>query len=113
MTLQTIKSLNGKTEYVLLPIAVFKALQDKIERELERLQANIAEGDYVAFDPADYVDNPIALARLKSHMRQSELAELLGVSQAYISKVENQERVSPRLLARVGEAIKRRRKTAS
>jgi len=113
MTLQTIKSLDGRTEYVLLPISIFKALQPRIERELQKLEAYGHDDDYVAFDPADYVDNPVALARLKAHMRQSELAELLGVSQAYISKVENQESVSPRMLSRVKDAIKQHRKQAS
>ena len=93
MTLQTIKSINGKPEYVLLPVAVYKILHQPIERELARLDAKEAD-DYVPFDPADYIDNPIALARIKAHVRQAELAKLLGVSQAYISKVENQEKVS-------------------
>ncbi len=106
MTLQTIKSINGKPEYVLLPIMVYKILHQPIERELARLHAKENE-EYVPFDPADYIDNPIALARMKAHMRQSKLAELLGVSQAYISKVESQEKVSPKLLSRVRDAIKR------
>jgi DNA-binding XRE family transcriptional regulator len=113
MTLQTIKSLDGKTEYVLLPVAVFSALQGAIEQELKKLEAQTGANNYVAFDPADYVDNPVALARLNAHVRQSELAQLLGVSQAYISKVENQERVSPRLLARVKQVLKQRGNKAS
>jgi hypothetical protein len=107
MTLQTIKSTNGKLEYVLLPIAIYKTLHQPIERELARLDAQ-EEDDYVPFDPADYIDNPIALARIKAHVRQIELAKLLGVSQAYISKVENQEKISPKLLARVREVLRKR-----
>jgi predicted transcriptional regulator len=61
----------------------------------------------VPFDPADYVDNPVALERIKAHTRRAELAEMLGVSQAYISKVENQDSVSPKLLARVREVLVR------
>ena len=106
MTLQTIKSINGKPEYVLLPIAVYKILHQPIERELARLNVQ-EDNEYLPFDPAEYVDNPIALARIKAHMRQAELAELLDVSQAYISKVENQEKVSPKLLARVRGMIKK------
>jgi hypothetical protein len=34
MTLQKIKSIQGKDEYVLLPIAVYRALIDQIEKEL-------------------------------------------------------------------------------
>ncbi len=105
MTLQTINSINGKPEYVLLPITVYKVLHRLIERELSRLRSD-KDDDYVPFDPAEYVDNPIALARIRAHKRQSELAKLLGVSQAYISKVENQEKVSPKLLARVRQVLK-------
>jgi len=106
--LQTIKSIDGKPEYVLLPVAVYKVLHQPIERELKRQQAKDTD-DFEPFDPADYVDNPIALARIKAHVRQKELADLLGVSQAYISKVENQEKVSPRLLARVRSVLKESR----
>jgi transcriptional regulator with XRE-family HTH domain len=59
---------------------------------------------------ADYIDNPIALARIKVHIRQTELANELGVSQAYLSTVENQQRVSPKLLARVHNALSRLKK---
>ncbi|MDR3613266.1 MAG: helix-turn-helix transcriptional regulator [Candidatus Obscuribacterales bacterium] len=105
--LQTIKSVDGRPEYVLLPMAVYKALHESIEREVMKLESQ-SKDDYVAFDPAEYIENPIALARLQSHVRQIELAELLGVSQAYISKVENQEIVSPKLLARVRSVLERR-----
>ena len=100
--------MDGRPEYVLLPMAVYKVLHESIEREVMRLESQ-SKDDYVAFDPAEYVENPIGLARLQSHIRQIELAELLGVSQAYISKVENQEIVSPKLLARVRNVLDRRR----
>jgi DNA-binding XRE family transcriptional regulator len=112
-TLQTIKSINGITEYVLLPMAVYRVLHKAIERELKRLEASSTKDDYVPFDPADYIDNPIALARIKANVRQAELAKLLGVTQAYISKVENQDKVSPELLARVRKAINQGAKKAS
>lgn len=105
-TLQTIKSISGVAEYVLLPMAVYRVLHKTIERELGRLKSS-AQDDFVLFDVADYIDNPIALARVKSGVRQSELAKLLGVSQAYISKVENQDKVSPLLLNRVRQALRR------
>ncbi len=110
MTLQTIKSLDGNVEYVLLPLAVYKALRQPIEKELSRISTEIDENDYVVFDPADYVDNPIALARIKAHVRQTELAERLGVSQAYISKVEHQEKVSPLFLSKVKAALSEKRR---
>ena len=49
----------------------------------------------------NYVDNPIALSRMKAHITQKELAERMGVTQAYISKIERQEKVTLKLLERV------------
>lgn len=107
MTLQTIKSIDGKDEYVLLPVTVYKALKEKIEDELAGLEAATEKGEeYVPFVLEDYVDNPAALARMKAHMTQKELARRLGVTQAYVSKIERQGKVTPQLLARVKAALK-------
>lgn len=103
MNLQIIKSITGKAEYVLLPVSVYQALQPQIEAKLEKFEP---DSDYVPFDPADYVDNPIALARIKAHLTQEELAKRLKVSQAYISKIEKQKKVTPKLLSKVREALK-------
>lgn len=103
MNLQTIKSLDGKVEYVLLPVAAYKALRHQITEQLRHTQEN---EDYEIFDPADYVDNPVALARIQAGLTQEELAKLMAVTQAYISKIENQESVSVKLLKKVHEALK-------
>lgn len=103
MNLQTIKSLDGKVEYVLLPVAAYKALRHQITEQLRHTQEN---EDYEVFDPADYVDNPVALARIQAGLTQEELAKLMAVTQAYISKIENQENVSVKLLHKVHEALK-------
>lgn len=103
MNLQTIKSLDGKVEYVLLPIAAYKALRHQITEQLRHTQEN---EDYEVFDPADYVDNPVVLARIQAGLTQEELAKLMAVTQAYISKIENQENVSVKLLNKVHEALK-------
>ncbi|MFJ5446999.1 helix-turn-helix domain-containing protein [Methylobacillus methanolivorans] len=106
MTLQTIKSLDGKDEYVLLPIAVYEALKDKIEDQLIAKEAPIDDDDeYVPFILEDYIDNPVALARIKAGVTQQELAARLTVTQAYISKVERQDKVSPKLLERINTAL--------
>lgn len=106
MTLQTIKSIDGKDEYVLLPVMVYKALKEEIEDELAGLRAATEKGeDYVPFLLDDYVDNPVALARMKAHITQKELAQRLGVTQAYVSKIERQEKVTPKLLARVNAVL--------
>ncbi|PIQ11835.1 MAG: transcriptional regulator [Hydrogenophilales bacterium CG18_big_fil_WC_8_21_14_2_50_58_12] len=106
MTLQTIKSIDGKVEYVLLPVTVYKALKEEIEDELAGLEAATEKGEeYVPFVLDDYVDNPVALSRMKAHITQKELAQRLGVTQAYVSKIERQEKVTPKLLARVNAVL--------
>ena len=40
MTLQTIKSIDGKDEYVLLPMSVYTALREEIEDELAGIDAS-------------------------------------------------------------------------
>lgn len=108
MKLQTIQSLNGEAEYVLLPFGVYQALKEEIEEELQAQSDRSApadRNDYVPFELSDYVDNPVALARIEARITQEELAERLGVSQAYISKVERQERVTPKLMERVHRAL--------
>jgi hypothetical protein len=99
MTLQIIKSIDGKEEYVLLPITAYKALKKEID--------NILEDDYQPFVLEDYVSSPVALARIKANLSQLELAELMDVSQAYISKLEGSQKVSPKTLSKVMQALKK------
>jgi len=101
MNLQTIKSMNGKDEYVLLPINAYQLLKKQIDK--------ITSGEYENFNLTDYVQNPIAVMRIKAHLTQAELADCLEVSQAYISKIEKQEVVSPKLIEKVKSALKRQR----
>ena len=95
MNLQTIKSMDGKVEYVLLPVAAYHALRRQITEQLKHSQEN---EDYEVFDPVDYIDNPVALARIQAGITQEDLAKLMSVTQAYISKIENQDKVSLKLL---------------
>ncbi|MEW6314157.1 MAG: helix-turn-helix transcriptional regulator [Pseudomonadota bacterium] len=108
MKLQTIKSSDGKDEYVLLPVAVYRVLKQEIEGELKHGKRQRRASDYVPFRLEDYVDNPIALARMKARFTQEELADRMGVSQAYISKIERQEKVTAKLLERVRQALRSR-----
>ncbi|MBI5427720.1 MAG: helix-turn-helix transcriptional regulator [Nitrospinae bacterium] len=103
MTLQKIKSLNGKDEYVLLPVSIYRVLRKEIEGELAGLKAG--EDDYEPFAVEDYVDNPVALARIKARATQEELARRMKVSQAYISKIEGQANVTPKVLMKVKTAL--------
>lgn len=102
MKLQTIKSLGGKPEYVLLLIMVYQALREAIELQLEKAQS---ESEYELFDAADYIQNPVALTRIKAKLTQQQLADLMGVAQAYISRLESQLQVSPKSLLKVKAAI--------
>lgn len=107
LNLQIINSVAGNPEFVLIPVAVYNALREQIEDELAGLAAAAHKGrDYVPFELADYVDNPIALARIKANMTQKELARRLGATQAYVSKVERQTKATPKLLAKVKAALK-------
>jgi len=103
MNLQIIKSVDGKDEYVLLPIMIYNALHDEIHARVKKSKTG-----YVTFDPADYVDNPIALARINSGITQEELAKKMNVSQAYISKIEANDNASAKLLLKVKTALKKR-----
>ena len=106
MNLQTIRNIHGKPEYVLLPVQVFDALKDQIEDELAGLEAWAdQEEDYVDFDPADYITNPVALARMKAQVKQSELARQMQVTQSYISRLEHAEKVSDEALQKVKKAL--------
>lgn len=104
MTLQIIKSIDGKAEYVLLPVNVYNALRDEIE---EALKKKYSSKDYVPFELTDYVDNPVALARINIGMTQETLAKRMDVTQAYISKLEAQTKVSAKVLKKVKMATEK------
>ncbi len=104
MNLQTIKSMDGKVEYVLLPIAAYEALRHQIAKQLKQVNE---EQEYELFNPADYIDNPVALARIQAGITQEELAKLMGVTQAYISKIENQTKVTAKIIQKVIKAIQK------
>lgn len=103
---QIIRSIAGKPEYVLLPFPVYQALRGEIESRLSRLRRKQASPDeYLPFRVENYVDNPVALARIKARVTQAELARRMGVSQAYISKIERQAKVTPRVLDKAAIAL--------
>jgi len=74
-----------------------------IKKEIDK----VVENEYHPFVVEDYVDSPVALARIKANLTQAELAENMGVSQAYVSKLEAQEKVSAKMLAKVMNSIKK------
>ena len=99
MNIQTIQALDGR-QYVLLPLETYA----KIKNEIDSLVSD--RDDCTPFVLSDYVDNPVALARIEARLTQEQLASLLSVSQAYISQVENLDHVKPELLERAKLAIK-------
>src|SRR3989338_2053187 len=101
MNLQVIRSIKGKAEYILLPMHLYHALREEITEKLD----GSLQDEYVPFDPADYVDNPVALARIKACMTQTQLAQRMKVTQAYISKLERQKKVTAKTLHRVKLAL--------
>ncbi len=100
--IQVINSLEGKPEYVLIPFRVYTALRKQIDN---RIFKGAEQDDYISFELKDYVDNPVALARIKARMTQGQLAQRLGVSQAYISKLEKQTKVTAKVWANVRNAL--------
>ena len=102
MSLQIIKSINGEVEYVLLPVSVYEALHEQIDAKLKKLEQN---NDYLPFNPAEYVENPIALARIKAGLTQNQLAKLLNVTQAYVSKIERQKKVTLKLQSKIKKVL--------
>ena len=103
MSLQIIKSVEGQAEYVLLPIKIYKALRGEIEQALKK---KYSSSDYVPFELEDYVDNPVALARINAGITQEELAIRMKVTQAYISKLEAQEKVTAKVVKKIKEALR-------
>ena len=102
MNLQTIKSIDGKDEYVLLPVDAYRVLKKQIDKIVHE------DVDYIPFELEEYIQNPIALARIKADLTQEELASRLKVSQAYISKIENTDntKVSPKLMQKIIKVLK-------
>ncbi len=97
--------MGGRDEYILLPIPIYHSLQTEIAEKIKGWQHK--EAEYLDFSLEDFVSNPVALARIKAKLTQTELAEKAGVSQAYISKLEASPQISAKILHKIMEAIDR------
>jgi DNA-binding XRE family transcriptional regulator len=71
----------------------------------EQLKQTEENEDYEVFVPADYIDNPVPLARIQAGITQEELAKLMDVTQAHVSKIENQKKVTAKMMQKVTKAI--------
>ncbi|WP_019895365.1 helix-turn-helix transcriptional regulator [Hydrogenovibrio halophilus] len=94
-----------KPEYAVIPWEEYQRLVT---------QDATPEDELIAFDVADYIDNPIKSARIKANLTQVQLAERLGVSQAYIGKIERASyKPTDRLVERVNKAANQAGATVS
>lgn len=108
---QVVKDLNGRDQFVVLPYTVYERLKDKIDAELEAQRQSVAVSSAMEDDEAFAATpfrNPVTLMRMRAGLKQKELAEALGITQAYVSKMENAETVSPRFISKVRAALQRR-----
>ncbi len=72
---------------------------------LQIIKSIDGKAEYAPFELTNYVDNPVALARINAVMTQEELATRMSVTQAYISKLEAQSKVTAKVLKKVKAAI--------
>ena len=88
---------NGKPAFAVIPYAEYIALTVNQARQPET-----EDDEFVPFILSDYIKNPIRIARVEAGLTQVELAERLGVTQGYVSKIEGHSfSVSDTLLKRV------------
>lgn len=108
---QVIKDLQGRDQFVVIPHTVYERLRERIDAELDAQRQSVAVTSAVE-DDGDFAAtpfrNPITLMRMRAGLKQKELAEALGITQAYVSKMENAETVSPRFIGKVRAALQRR-----
>ena len=112
-SIEAIKNGKGKRTTVDLPsdVKTIRAKTGLCQSSFAGLEAWAEqEEDYVDFDPADYVDNPVALARMKAQVKQVDLARHMKVTQSYISKLEHADQVSGEALQKVKAALQELRK---
>ncbi|MFQ6609068.1 MAG: helix-turn-helix domain-containing protein [Fidelibacterota bacterium] len=107
MSIQVIKK-KKKADYVVIPYDEFIefADEDLIDAAyIQEILQDPEEGEIIDFDFADHVSNPAHLVRLKAGITQKELAEKMGVTQAYISKLEKAEHVTSKALKKVMDTL--------
>lgn len=109
--LQILKDLAGRDQFVVIPHSVYERLKERIDSEYEAQRQSMALTSAVEDDAqmaGTPFRNPVTLMRMRAGLKQKELAEALGITQAYVSKMENAEVVSPRFIGKVRAALQRR-----
>jgi DNA-binding Xre family transcriptional regulator len=108
---QIIKDLSGRDQFVVIPYSVYERLRERIDAEYGAQRQSVAVSSAMEDDEqlgTMPFRNPVTLMRQRAGLKQKELAEALGITQAYVSKMENAETVSPRFLGKVRAALQRR-----
>ncbi|MGH8501343.1 MAG: helix-turn-helix domain-containing protein [Gammaproteobacteria bacterium] len=68
------------------------------------------DDELIPFAVGDFIRNPIRVLRIEAGLRQEQLAERLGVSQGYVSRIEGRNfKVTDAMLKRVKQAVKGRK----
>ena len=91
----------GHPAFVVIPYS------DYLELTMEHRDVALTDdNEIVPFVLSDYIKNPIRVARIDAGVSQSELADLLGVTHGYVSKIESRGyNVGDKLLVRVKAAL--------
>lgn len=107
---QIIKDIYGRDQFVVIPVSVYERLKERIDAEYDaqrQAAAISAVEDDDEFAPTA-LRNPVTLMRMRAGLKQKELAEALGITQAYVSKMENAESIPPRFIGKVRAALQKR-----
>jgi len=95
----------GKPAFVVLPYDDYMALTGDKGKRMP------GDDEFVPFMLNDYIKNPVRVMRIEAGLNQAKLAKRLGVTQGYISRIENRNyKASDTLLKRVRDALKGARK---
>jgi len=116
MTIQIIRSANGKPEWAVLPYQEYLRIIEKAEmlediREYDLAKNALAEGaeelipSEVVYAILDGV-NPVRIWREYRGLTQHEVATKAGISTAYLSQLETGKRMgTPRVLSAIARVL--------
>ena len=76
-------------------------MQKSINQNIINTKEAQLNDEFVVFNLDDFVTNPVANIRIKKGLTQKQLATKMEVSQAYISKLEQQSNISDKTLFKI------------